>query len=77
VTARALIDLGRLDEARTTISDGVEMARSHGLNFDLARLLLLADRIGPPFDTRLETTEPAEEAHHLLHRLGVVSTVSL
>lgn len=77
VSARALIDLGRLDEARTAISNGVGMARRHGLNFDLSRLLLLADRIGPPFDPRLETTEPAEEAHHLLHRLGVVSTVSL
>ena len=76
-SARALIDLGRLDEARTTISHGVGVARRHGLNFDLSRLLLLADRIGPPFDPELETTEPAEEAHHLLHRLGVVSTVSL
>ena len=77
VSARALIDLGRLDEARVTISHGVGVARRHGLNFDLSRLLLLADRIGPPFDPELETTEPAEEAHHLLHRLGVVSTVSL
>jgi predicted ATPase len=77
VSARALTDLGRLDEAKTTISDGVVAARIHGLNFDLARLLLLADHIGPPFDSKLETTEPAEEAHHLLHRLGVVSTVSL
>ena len=46
------------------------------LQFDLARLLLLAERLGPPFDTRLGTTEPAEEAHHLLDRLGVVSTLS-
>jgi tetratricopeptide (TPR) repeat protein len=77
VAARALIDLGRLDEARATISRGVGAARIHGLDFDLSRLLLLADRVGPPFDPGLETTEPAEEAHHLLHRLGVVSTVSL
>jgi tetratricopeptide (TPR) repeat protein len=77
VAARALIDLGRLDEARATISRGVGAARIHGLDFDLSRLLLLADRVGPPFDPGLEKTEPAEEAHHLLHRLGVVSTVSL
>jgi hypothetical protein len=38
--------------------------------------LLLADRIGPPFDPRLGTTKPAEEAQRLLDRLGVVSTVS-
>lgn len=76
VSAGALLDLGRTDEAIETISRGVEAARQHQLMFDLARLLLLADRIGPPFDRRLESTEPVEEAHHLLDRLGVVSTVS-
>jgi tetratricopeptide (TPR) repeat protein len=77
VSARALTELGRLDEATTTITHGVQVARVHNLDFDLARLLLLADRIGPPFDPDLGTTEPAEEAHHLLDRLGVVSTVSI
>ena len=76
VSARALIDLGRHEEARAEIRTGVEVARERGLNFDLARLLLLAARIGPPFDPGLGTTDPAEEAHHLLHQLGVVSTVS-
>ncbi len=74
VSARALMDLGFLDEAADTISGGVVVARERLLTFDLARLLLLADQIGPPFDRRLGTTEPAEEAYHLLDRLGVVST---
>lgn len=76
VSARALMELGFVDEAVETIADGVELARERSLTFDLARLLLLADQIGPPFDDRLETTEPAEEAYHLLGRLGVVSTAS-
>lgn len=76
VSARAMIDLGRLDEAIAVISHGVEAARVRGLTFDLARLLLLAVQIGPPFDPRLGTTEPAEEAHSLLDRLGIVSTGS-
>jgi class 3 adenylate cyclase/tetratricopeptide (TPR) repeat protein len=76
VSARALIELGFTNEAIETIVEGVETARVQGLEFDLARLLLLADRIGPPFDERLGTTKPAEEAKRLLDRLGVVSTVS-
>ncbi len=76
VSARALIELGFTNEAIETIVDGVDEARARVLQFDLARLLLLADRLGPPFDPRLGTTEPAEEAQRLLDRLGVVSTVS-
>jgi class 3 adenylate cyclase/tetratricopeptide (TPR) repeat protein len=76
VSASALIELGFVDEAITTICDGVELARERSLTFDLARLLLLADQIGPPFDQRLGTTKPVEETHRLLDRLGVVSTVS-
>jgi class 3 adenylate cyclase/tetratricopeptide (TPR) repeat protein len=76
VTATALIELGRVDEAIETICRGVDVARERQLMFDLARLLILAGRIGPPFDQRLGTTEPAEEGYHLLDRLGVVSTVS-
>jgi hypothetical protein len=75
VAAKALIDLGFIEEAVETIAAGAELARVRHLEFELARLLLLAGRIGPPFDSRLGTTEPAEEAHHLLDRLGVVSTV--
>lgn len=74
VSASALIELGFVDEAIITICDGVELARERSLTFDLARLLMLADQIGPPFDQRLGTTKPAEEARRLLDRLGVVST---
>ena len=73
VSASALIELGFVDEAIATICDGVELARERMLTFDLARLLMLADQIGPPFNERLGTTKPAEEAHHLLDRLGVVN----
>ena len=76
VSPRALIELGFTNEATETIADGVDEARTRVLQFDLARLLLLADRLGKPFDPRLGTTEPAEEAQRLLDRLGVVSTVS-
>jgi class 3 adenylate cyclase/tetratricopeptide (TPR) repeat protein len=75
VAAKALIDLGFIEEAIETIAAGAELARVRHLEFELARLLRLAGRIGPPFDSRLGTTEPGEEAHHLLDRLGVVSTV--
>ena len=74
VAAKAFIDLGCIDEATDTIASGAELARVRHLEFELARLLLLAGRIGPPFDSRLGTTEPAEEARHLLDRLGVVGT---
>jgi len=73
VAARALVELGELDEARARICDGFETARERSLTFDTARLLLVAARIGPPFDECLGTTEPAEEAYRLLDRLGVVS----
>ena len=56
------------------LAGGVAAARERAQTFDLARLLLLAERIGPPFDARLETFEPAEEAYHLFDRLGVLNT---
>jgi class 3 adenylate cyclase/tetratricopeptide (TPR) repeat protein len=74
-TASALLALGRSEEAVEAICHGVEEARRRSLTFDLSRLLLIADRIGPPFDVRLGTTQPAEEAYHLLDRLGVVTPV--
>jgi tetratricopeptide (TPR) repeat protein len=74
-TASALLALGRNEEAVEAICHGVEEARGRSLTFDLSRLLLIADRIGPPFDVRLGTTQPAEEAYHLLDRLGVVTPV--
>jgi class 3 adenylate cyclase/predicted ATPase len=75
ITASALISLDRTEEAADAVCRGVEDARRQSLTFELSRLLLLADRIGPPFDPRLETTQPAEEAYHLLDRLGVVNPV--
>jgi hypothetical protein len=75
IRASALISLGRTEEAAEEVYRGVEEARRQSLTFDLSRLLLLADRIGPPFDRRLGTTQPAEEAYHLLDRLGVVKPV--
>ncbi len=77
VSARALADLGRKDEAVVEISHGVQVARDRKLTFDLARLLLLAAQVGPPFDPQLGTDEPAEEARHLLDRLGVVNPDSI
>jgi class 3 adenylate cyclase/tetratricopeptide (TPR) repeat protein len=76
VSARALIDLGRVNDAREAICHGLAIARNRGLAFDLARLLMLVDRIGPPFDECVETTEPAREARELLDRLGVIAPVS-
>jgi len=76
IVATALIAMGLVDEAIDTISQGVLHARDRVLEFDLARLLLLAARLGEPYDPRIGTTEPASEAHALLDRLGVVSPVS-
>lgn len=76
VRAHGLIELGQLDDAVEAICSGVAVARERGLTFDLARLLILADRIGPPFDRRLGTTEPAREARHLQEQLGVVEPVT-
>ena len=75
VSAAALLELGRVDDAIETICRGVRAARERSLTFDLARLLLLADRVGPPFDRRLGTTEPAGEASRLFQQLGVIHTV--
>jgi tetratricopeptide (TPR) repeat protein len=72
VLASAFVELGRDQEAVEAICRGVEVARRRSLTFDLSRLLLLADRIGPPFDPRLGTDQPVEEANELLDRLGVV-----
>ncbi|MGA9278900.1 adenylate/guanylate cyclase domain-containing protein [Ilumatobacter sp.] len=72
VEATAFIELERVDEATAAICRGVRAARERSLTFDLARLLLLAGDIGPPFDRCLGTPEPAEEARRLLDRLGVL-----
>ena len=77
VVAQAQIEMGFVDEAITTIGDGVVHARERGLEFDLARLLLLAAELGRPHDPRLGTSEPAEEAQALFDRLGVVTPIAV
>jgi tetratricopeptide (TPR) repeat protein len=86
--AACLVRSGRPDEALALLSESTGadpddiaifeaatcLVTANAL--DLARLLLVADRIGPPFDPRLGTIEPAEEAYQLLDRLGVISTVA-
>ena len=75
VTAESLLAIGREQRARERIAEGVLSARTLGLEFDLARLLVLAGRIGEPFDERLGTTEPLEDARRLFDRLGVSGSV--
>jgi class 3 adenylate cyclase/predicted ATPase len=58
VLATGFLDLGRHEEAGLALIRGVASARERSLTFDLAQLLLIADRIGPPFDHGLGTTEP-------------------
>jgi predicted negative regulator of RcsB-dependent stress response len=77
VAAKALVELGEVDTARTRICAGIEAARERDLTFDTARLLLVAARMGPPFDACLGTSEPAEEAFRILDRLGVVSVSAI
>jgi tetratricopeptide (TPR) repeat protein/class 3 adenylate cyclase len=76
VRARALTDLGDTEGAVASIVAGLDAARARGLKYELARLLLIAAGTGPPFDHRLGTAEPAEEARALLDQLGVVDLVT-
>jgi tetratricopeptide (TPR) repeat protein len=76
VRARALTDLGDTEGAVASIVAGLDAARARGLKYELARLLLIAAGTGPPFDHRLGTAEPAEEARALLDQLGVIDLVT-
>ncbi len=71
VRARVLASLGRLEEAVAWIVRGVEVTRARTLEFDLARLLLLARELGAD-DSRIGH-DLANEATRLLDRLGVRS----
>jgi class 3 adenylate cyclase/tetratricopeptide (TPR) repeat protein len=75
VSARGLLALGRRDEAIEQICHGVAAARDGSLLFDLAGLLTLACDVGPPFDPRLGTIDPADEAYTIAGRLELVSNV--
>jgi class 3 adenylate cyclase/tetratricopeptide (TPR) repeat protein len=73
VEARGLLGLGRRNEAIERICAGVAAARQRSLSFDLVVLLSLAQQAGPPFDRRIGTTEPADEANRLASQLGCIS----
>jgi hypothetical protein len=70
VRGSATADLGRFDQAAEAVRTGVVAARQRNLDFDLARLLMLADRLGLD-DVSPDATEPAVEAQRLFDRLGV------
>ncbi len=70
--AEALAALGRDEEAAGRIAAGISVARARGLEFDLARLLLLADELGVDDPSVLGTSSPVEDATSILDRLGVV-----
>lgn len=72
VRARALHRLGREAEAAAEIRQGIWLATSRGLNYELARLLLLSDELG--VDGARE--DAVAEAHRLMTELGLVGSVS-
>ena len=69
VRARALSSEGRVPEAVDVIVAGIAAARARELEFDLCRLLMLADSLGV-VDARLGDGV-AEEVEHLLERLSI------
>jgi tetratricopeptide (TPR) repeat protein len=73
VWARGLLAMGRPDDALEHLYRGVAAARRGNLLFDLAGLLQLACEIGPPFDPRLGTSDPAGELSMITGRLGLVT----
>jgi class 3 adenylate cyclase/tetratricopeptide (TPR) repeat protein len=75
VWARGLLEMGRRDDALQHLYRGVAAARQGDLLFDLAGLLRLACEIGPPFDPRLGTSDPAGELSMITDRLGLVTEV--
>jgi class 3 adenylate cyclase/tetratricopeptide (TPR) repeat protein len=76
VEAGALAALDRREEAVDAIVHGAAAARLRNLEFDLGRLLLLADELGLSEDPRLGTDDAGGEARILFERLGVVSAVT-
>ena len=72
VEAHAYVTLGFLDRATERLVAGVAAARRRDLEFDLARLLLLADEIGVDPEPA-GSARPRDEAEQILCRLGVTS----
>jgi class 3 adenylate cyclase/tetratricopeptide (TPR) repeat protein len=70
VEAHAYATLGVIDRAAERIVTGVAAARRRELEFDLARLLLLADEMGVDAEP-VGSARPREEAEQILCRLGV------
>lgn len=69
--AGALAALGRTADAVDRISAGVAVAHRRGLEFDLARLFLLADELGVQDPEFLGTDSPGADGRAILDRLGV------
>ena len=75
VWVRGLLELGCRDDTLEHLYRGIAAARRGNLLFDLAGLLRLACEIGPPFDPRLGTSDPAGELSMITDRLGLVTEV--
>lgn len=73
VQARALFGLGRRDEAVDRLADGIAVARTRHLEYDLSRLLTTAADEGVDDASRLGTDDPSGEASRLARHLGVTS----
>ena len=75
VEASALREMERVQEARQRVVEGVAMARERNLEFDLARLLVVAAGIGAADAAPIVGEDPLGEARQLFDRLGVISIV--
>lgn len=71
VEANAYAALGRFAEAILALSTGLTAARSRGLGYDEARLLLLAERLGVNASGGLDAAGAGARARELLRSLGV------
>ena len=66
--------LQRAEEARQRDIEGVALARERNLEFDLARLLVVAAGTGAADVAPVVGDHPLREARQLFDRLGVIST---
>jgi tetratricopeptide (TPR) repeat protein len=71
IRASALFALGREGEAATEIRLGLDVARKRGLDYEVALLLVLQDRVSKSSDS----AEALLEASKTLNRLGVRQSV--
>ncbi len=70
VTARALVELGRIDEARATLCRGFETARERSLTFDTARLLL--SPLGSAHPSTSASERPSRPRRRIAYSTGSV-----